>query len=158
MHELFSTGRQTTTNERYSRYTIVSVGPSWSWSYGSWIYNYLCKQFLSSLMLWVRTQLRRGVLDTTLCDKVCQWLETGRWFLPVSSTNKTDRHDKTEILLKVALNTIILTLTNVSWLPVLLLEEAAVPQRNPRTRRKLQTNLLTSFYILMYSFDYGSKI
>jgi hypothetical protein len=25
---------------------------------------------------------------------------------PVSSTNKTDRHDKTEILLKVALNTI----------------------------------------------------
>jgi hypothetical protein len=27
-------------------------------------------------------------------------------FLPVSSTNKTDRHDITEILLKVALNTI----------------------------------------------------
>ena len=23
---------------------------------------------------------RRGVLDTTLCDKVCQWLATGRWF------------------------------------------------------------------------------
>jgi hypothetical protein len=29
---------------------------------------------------------------------------------PVSSTNKSDRHDITEILLKVALNTIILTL------------------------------------------------
>jgi hypothetical protein len=32
-----------------------------------------------------------------------------RWFspgTPVSSTNKTDRHDITEILLKVALNTI----------------------------------------------------
>ena len=28
---------------------------------------------------------------------------------PVSSTNKTDRHDITEILLKVALNTIIIT-------------------------------------------------
>jgi len=28
---------------------------------------------------------------------------------PVSSTNKTDRHNITEILLKVALNTIILT-------------------------------------------------
>jgi hypothetical protein len=27
--------------------------------------------------------------------------------IPVSSTNKTDRHDITEILLKVALNTII---------------------------------------------------
>ena len=44
-----------------------------------------------------------------LCDNVCQWLATGRWFSPgpvVSSTNKTDRHDITEILLKVALNTI----------------------------------------------------
>ena len=27
---------------------------------------------------------RRGVLDTTLCDKVCQWLATGRWFFPVT--------------------------------------------------------------------------
>ena len=31
---------------------------------------------------------------------------TDRWFSPVSSTNKTDRHDITEILLKVALNAI----------------------------------------------------
>jgi hypothetical protein len=39
----------------------------------------------------------------------CQWLVTGRWFYPgppVSSTNKNDRHDITDILLKVALNTI----------------------------------------------------
>ena len=46
---------------------------------------------------------------TTLCDKVCQWLEAGQWFspgTPVSSTNKTDCHNITEILLKVALNTI----------------------------------------------------
>jgi hypothetical protein len=45
-------------------------------------------------------------------DKVWQWLVTGRWLsldTPVSSTNKTDRHDITEILLKVALNTITLT-------------------------------------------------
>jgi hypothetical protein len=48
----------------------------------------------------------QGVLDTTLCDKICQWLATGRWFSPVPSTNKTNRHDITEILLKVALNTI----------------------------------------------------
>jgi len=37
----------------------------------------------------------------------------GRWFsvgTPVSFTNKTDRHNITEILLKVALNTITLTL------------------------------------------------
>ena len=39
-------------------------------------------------------------------------LASGRWFspnTPVSSTNKTDRHNITEILLKVALNTITLT-------------------------------------------------
>ena len=28
----------------------------------------------------------------------------GRWFSPISSTNKTDRHDISEILLTVALN------------------------------------------------------
>ena len=35
------------------------------------------------------------VLDTTLCDTVCQLLAAGRWFFPgtvVSSTNKTDCH------------------------------------------------------------------
>jgi hypothetical protein len=26
--------------------------PLWPWSYGSWIYNYLCNQCLSPLMLW----------------------------------------------------------------------------------------------------------
>ena len=46
---------------------------------------------------------------TTLCDKVCQWLVTCLWFSlgsSVSSINKTEHHDITEILLKVALNTI----------------------------------------------------
>ena len=51
----------------------------------------------------------QGVLDTTLCDKVYQCFATGQWFspgTPVSSTNRTDTHDITEILLKVALSTI----------------------------------------------------
>ena len=41
--------------------------------------------------------------STTLCDNVCQWFSPGS---PVSSTNKTDRHYISEILLKVTLNTI----------------------------------------------------
>jgi hypothetical protein len=42
-------------------------------------------------------------------NKVYQLLAHGQWFspdTPVSSTNKTDRHDITQILLKVAINTI----------------------------------------------------
>ena len=60
-------------------------------------------------MLWVRISIRARCTCTTLCDKVCQWLATGQWFSqgpPVSSTNKTDRHHITEILLREALNTI----------------------------------------------------
>ena len=58
-------------------------------------------------------------------------------FSPVSSTNKTDRHDTTEILLKVALDTINQTLfcvfnttfnniSAISWRSVLLVEETGV--------------------------------
>jgi len=43
------------------------MGLSWPWSYGSWIYNYLCNQSLSPLMLWVRILIRARC--TTLCDK-----------------------------------------------------------------------------------------
>ena len=53
----------------------------------------------------------RDVFDTTitLCDKVGQWLATGRSFstdTPVSSSNITNCHDVAEIFLKMALNTI----------------------------------------------------
>jgi hypothetical protein len=39
--------------------------------------------------------------------QVCQWLAVCRWFspgTPISSTNKTDRSEKTEILLKMPIN------------------------------------------------------
>jgi hypothetical protein len=78
-------------------------------SHRSGIYYYLFNQCLSPLTLWVWTPFRTGVLDITLCDKVCQWLAAGRWFFSGYSgflTNTTDRHDITEILLKVALKTI----------------------------------------------------
>ena len=41
--------------------------------------------------------------DKTLCDKVCQLLASGRWFSPDTLVYVTN---KTELLLKVALNTI----------------------------------------------------
>jgi hypothetical protein len=77
--------------------TLNGMGASWAGLFGSWIYNYLCNQCLSpQIRSW------QGVLDTTLCDKVCQWLAAGQWIspgTPVSSTNKTVRHAITEIFL-----------------------------------------------------------
>jgi hypothetical protein len=61
---------------------------------------------LSRFLVWKEEDINVLI---TLCDNVCQKLATGRWFSPVppvSSTNKTDRHDITEILLKVALSNI----------------------------------------------------
>jgi hypothetical protein len=75
-------------------------------SYGSWIYK----------MLWVRILIRERC--TTLCDKVFQWLVTGRWFSPgtlFSNTNTTGHHDITDILLKVVLSTITLILLCLIW-------------------------------------------
>ena len=91
----------------------ITDGPSRSWLHGSWIYDYPCNQYLSPLTLCVWIPLRQGVLDTTLCDKVCKWLVADLWFspdTPVSPNNKTDLHGITEILLKVVLSTIIIIL------------------------------------------------
>ena len=88
----------------------VCKGLSWSWSYCSWIYHYLCDGITNN-----------GVSsnpDVTLCDKVCQWLVSGRWFSlgsSVSSTNKIDRHNITEVLLKVALNTTVSPVFEMYW-------------------------------------------
>jgi hypothetical protein len=116
---------------------VLYRGLLWLWSYGSWVYNYLCNQCLSPLMLWVQISIRAKC--TTLCDQVCQWLSlvTGRWFslgTLVSSTNKTDHHDITELLLKVVLNTITLAYFQVIWNITLI----------------LNTSFVTLYFILLF--------
>ena len=75
--------------------------------------TYLC---LSEASTWITNAICRGLFRVQWLEKwkkwllilVCQWLVAGRWFspgTPVSSTNKTDRHNITEILLKVAYQT-----------------------------------------------------
>ena len=81
---------------------------------------YLTNLCLSPQM-WVRISIRSRC--TTLCDKVRQWLSTGRWFSPgppVYSANKTDSHNIAKILLRVALNTVKPNLTN-SFLSFLII-------------------------------------
>ena len=57
-------------------------------------FHYRCKQYLSPLKLCVR------ILLVARCTRYNM-----QWVSPVSSTNKSDPHDITEILLKVALKT-----------------------------------------------------
>ena len=68
-----------------------------------------------------------------LCDLYCQFLWIVHFLLSlrysltfISSTNKTDLHDITEILLKVALNTITLTLKVSSRRPLSCRKAAAL--------------------------------
>ena len=87
----------------------------------------------------------RGVLDTTLCDKVCQLLAAGQWFslgTSVSSTNKTDRQDISEILLKVALNTINQTKPNYIKCNIFIV--------NGKRRRDLQCTVFIILKILLF--------
>ena len=62
------------------------------------------------MTLWVRCANKKGCTRLAAeSDKAYQLLAHGRWFspgTPASSTTKAGRHDITEILLKVALNTI----------------------------------------------------
>ena len=51
-------------------------------TYGSWIYNYLCNQCLSPQKGYEFVPRSwRGVLDTTLCDKVCHLYKKVTLFL-----------------------------------------------------------------------------
>jgi len=94
---------------RHIALLVASLVVTRNWSLAwAWFYNFLYNECLSPRKFWIQSHSWRVVLDTTLCDKVFQWLTTGRWFspgTPVSSTNKTDLHDIAEILLKVVLNT-----------------------------------------------------
>ena len=90
------------------------------------IFSFLCSALLIIVcllfLLSFFAPLMRGLLDTTLCDEVCQWLATGQLVSPgspVSSINKTDRHNIAEIFLKMALSTITLTLTTFFFAMVL---------------------------------------
>ena len=50
----------------YRLFLYLIQGLSWSWSYGSWIYNHLCNQCLLSLKLWVRTLFMARCIHSAL--------------------------------------------------------------------------------------------
>jgi hypothetical protein len=92
---------------KFSWCSILTQGLPWS--YSEWIYNYLCNQCPSPLTLWVWIPLRRGIQYYVIK------FVSDLWFSPVYTTNKNDRHDIIEILLKVVLSTITLALLLVLY-------------------------------------------
>ena len=74
---------------------------------GSLIYNYLCNQCLSPLVSSNPVNGDVYSIQHYVIKFVSDLPQVGDFFpgTPVSSTNKTDHHDITEILLTVALNT-----------------------------------------------------
>jgi len=81
---------------------------SWSWSYGSWV-GFIATCAISAYHHYTMQHYQlKFVSDSRQIGGFLRILR-----LP-SSTNKTDRHDITETLLKVAISTIILTLNHQS--------------------------------------------
>ena len=86
---------------------LMLKGLSWSWSHGSWIYNYLCNKCLSPRTLWVET--RSGEVYSIqhyvsqLLAQVCGFFRVLR-FPPLISMSVTIK-----VFWNIALNTITLT-------------------------------------------------
>ena len=83
-------------------------GPSWS--YASWIKNYLCNLLITPKVESLNLTHGEVYSIQHYVMKFVSDLQQVNCFLQVllvSSSNKTDCHDITEILLKVALNIII---------------------------------------------------
>ena len=68
---------------KYIFFLIVYCGEdsSWLWSCGSWIYVQLCNQSYHDWSWWFISHQWKGVITTTLCGKVCQWLGEDSGFL-----------------------------------------------------------------------------
>ena len=79
-------------------------GPSWSWSHGGWIYKYLCNQSVSIATNVVSSNPVHGEFYSIqyYAMKFIRDLRQSVVFSEYagSSTYKTDRHNRTELLLK----------------------------------------------------------
>ena len=78
-----------------NNHSLTSLVVGFTTTYAISTYHHYCCEFESRSC--------RGVLDITSCDKVYQWLATGRCFSPVPHTYEIECRNITEILLKVAL-------------------------------------------------------
>ena len=129
----------------HSLHIIRYQGSSWSWSYASWIYNYLM-QSVPITTKFVISNTAHGELysiqHVIKLVRVLRQLVSCRY--TGSTTNKTDHHDITDILLKLALNTTNQTKNKIWCLKIKIRTWAAI----------FTLTLLTQLYVswkAMYS-------
>ena len=102
----------------------------------------------------------QGVLNTALCDKVCQWLVAGQWFsqgTPVSSTIKIDHHDSSwfvydidDLLKKIKFHDLNIFYWSKSVSEVLISDRTLEPKKKKKEKRRSDiTDFLELF--LLYS-------
>ena len=99
-----------THSQEYTRISTWLTISHWRTSIMVVMIKIIVLHVFNVLKLWVRIPCTRY----NISDTVCQWLATGRWFspgTPFPPARKIDRRDIAKILLKVALNTITLTIT-----------------------------------------------
>ena len=63
-----------------------------------------CSGIYNTITLVLDSSPLRSVLNTTWCDRVCQWLVPGQWFSlysPISSITIADCHDMSNVYLVV---------------------------------------------------------
>ena len=123
------------------------MGPSWSWSYGGWIYNYLCNQCISPLTLWVRSNPARGNAYSIQHHAIKSGFLRILWF---HSPIKTDRHDITQKSSNVALSTITPTppgtwyITLIRFILVIHIDQIiTVWTRSEKQRRRIYVYINT---------------
>ena len=109
----------------------------WSWSHGSWIYNYLCNQHLLPLKLWVPIPFTARC--TISCDKVSQFLTYSITFricyeIHYTSTlywNHCQRKGHYyDLVWFMVFNATFNNITAILWQSVLLVEKTRVPGDN----------------------------
>jgi hypothetical protein len=104
-------GEENPIDIRLECWSFLAPSYHWSWGGGRRGRNRTVVGFTTTPMqpVPITTDVVSSNSDQgTVYNIVCHWLAAGRGFspgTPVSSTNKTARHDITEILLKVALST-----------------------------------------------------
>jgi hypothetical protein len=123
-----------------------------SWSYISWIYNYLCNQWLSPLKLQFRIPLMTRCTRCNIMWSIFQRLTAGRWFSPyttISSTSKPDRHYIAGILLKMLKSSLFKTLKyEKDWWQIQhylteFVDIDFIQGRNPPIYRRSRGNIIT---------------